>query len=42
MTHLSGARFDRQFATDEVVAHRRVLAEYKREADHAQDPDLKA
>jgi putative membrane protein len=42
LTHLNGARFDRQFATDQVVAQRRVLAEYKREAHHAQDPGVKA
>jgi putative membrane protein len=42
LAHLKGARFDHQFATDEVVAHRRALAEYKREADHARDPDVKA
>jgi putative membrane protein len=42
LEHLKGASFDRAFTRDEVAAHRRVLAEFKREAEHGQDPDVKA
>lgn len=39
---LKGAGFDRQFAKDEVADHRRALAAFKRESEHAKDPDVKA
>lgn len=42
LRHLKGENFDRAFVRDEVAAHRQALAEYKREAAHGQDPDLKA
>lgn len=42
LERLKGAGFDRTFTRDEVAAHRRVLAEFKREAEHGRDPDVKA
>lgn len=42
LDHLKGAGFDRQFARDEVTDHRRALATFKRESEHAKDPDVKA
>jgi putative membrane protein len=42
LVHLNGAKFDKAFTRDEVAAHRRVVAEYKREAEHGQDADVKA
>lgn len=42
LVHLQGPQFDRAFTRDEVADHRRVLAEFKREAEHAQNPDVKA
>jgi putative membrane protein len=42
LAHLKGARFDHQFATDEVAAHRHAIVVYKREAEHGEDADVKA
>jgi len=42
LSRLKGARFDGAFAREEVAAHRRALAEFKREAAHGTDPDVKA
>ena len=42
LLHLKGDRFDRAFARDEIAAHRRALAAFKREAEHGQDADVKA
>jgi putative membrane protein len=42
LVHLKGDRFDRAFAREEVSEHQRALAEFKREAAHGKDPDLKA
>jgi putative membrane protein len=42
LAHLKGSSFDRAFARNEVAEHKRVVAEYKREAEHGQDPDIKA
>ena len=41
LNHLKGARFDREFARDEIAANRRELALFQREAAHGQDPDVK-
>lgn len=41
LTHLKGAAFDRQFARDEIAAHRQAVAAFKREADHGSNPDVK-
>jgi putative membrane protein len=41
LTHLKGDRFDREFAKDELAAHRQAIAVYKREAEHGQDADIK-
>lgn len=42
LVHLKGANFDRQFAQDEIAAHRRAIAAFKHEAEHGQDADVKA
>lgn len=42
LDHMKGAGFDRQFTRDEVTDHRRALAEFKRESEHAKDPEVKA
>lgn len=42
LVRLKGNRFDQQFDKDEIADHQRVLATYKREAAHGQNPELKA
>jgi putative membrane protein len=42
LTHMKGASFDRQFARDEIAAHRHALAAYKHESAHGQDAEVKA
>lgn len=42
LADLKGKRFDGQFLREEVQDHERTLAVFKREAQHAQDPDVKA
>lgn len=42
LLRLSGDRFDQVFDKDEIAAHRRALALFKREAANAHDPDVKA
>jgi putative membrane protein len=42
LTRLKGGSFDRQFARDEIAAHRHVIAVFKHEAEHGQDPEVKA
>ena len=42
LVHLKGARFDRVFTKEEIVAHRQAIAAFKREAAHGQDADVKA
>lgn len=42
LVHLKGDRFDRQFALDEIAAHRRAIAAFKREAALGQDAEVKA
>ncbi|MFN7992397.1 MAG: DUF4142 domain-containing protein [Bryobacteraceae bacterium] len=37
-----GTGFDRQFARHEVQDHERTIAEFRREADRGQNPDLKS
>ena len=39
---LKGARFDRQFADDEIAAQRRAIAAFRRESQHGEDADVKA
>lgn len=41
LVSLKGNRFDRQFASDEVVAAQHEIAVFKREAQHGQDPAVK-
>ncbi len=42
LSKLSGAEFDRAYMTDMVKDHRMDVAEFRREADHGTDPDVKA
>lgn len=42
LARLKGPRFDHQFTSDEIVAHRHAIAVFKREAKHGQDADVKA
>ncbi|MGA2114201.1 MAG: DUF4142 domain-containing protein [Bryobacteraceae bacterium] len=42
LVHLKGPSFDRTFATDEIAAHRHAIAVFKHEAEHGQDPGVKA
>lgn len=42
LAHLKGSRFDTAFDRDEVAAHRRAIAAFKREAANGQDADVKA
>jgi putative membrane protein len=39
---LKGAQFDRVFVQEEIRDHERAIAEFKREAQHGQNPDVKA
>jgi putative membrane protein len=39
---LKGKRFDHQFVQAEIRDHEKALADFKREAQHGQDPDVKA
>ncbi|MGB6943552.1 MAG: DUF4142 domain-containing protein [Bryobacteraceae bacterium] len=42
LADLKGKRFDGQFLREEVQDHERTLAVFKHEAQHGQDPDVKA
>jgi putative membrane protein len=42
LVHLKGARFDRQFAQDEIQDHRQALAAFRRAAAHGRDAGVKA
>lgn len=42
LVHLKGDRFDRQFARDEIAAHRQAIAVFKNEAEHGSDAAVKA
>jgi putative membrane protein len=39
---LKGAAFDHRFSREMVMGHTKAIAEYKREAQDAQNPDVKA
>jgi putative membrane protein len=39
---LSGAEFDREYVSSQVSDHRKAVAEFKKAADSARDPELKA
>jgi len=41
LQHAKGAQFDRQFAMDEVRDHEKALAEFKREAEHGENAEVK-
>lgn len=40
--HLKGNSFDRAFAQDEVQSYKTAIAAFKKEADHGENPDVKA
>ena len=42
LTHLKGNSFDRAFKQDEVQSHKTALAAFKAEAEHGENPDVKA
>jgi putative membrane protein len=42
LAHLKGTSFDRAFVRDEVQSHRMVVAQFKREAEHGENPEVKA
>ncbi len=42
LSHLKGTQFDRHFAQAEIRDYQRTIAEFKREAEHGQDSDVKA
>ncbi|MBZ5585685.1 MAG: DUF4142 domain-containing protein [Acidobacteriia bacterium] len=42
LSKLNGAEFDRAYMADMVKDHRMDVAEFRREADHGTDPDVKA
>lgn len=42
LEHLKGPAFDKAFAKDEIATHRQAIAEFKREAEHGTDPEVKA
>jgi putative membrane protein len=42
LEHLQGMRFDRAFVRDEISDHEKALAEFKHEAAHGSNPDVKA
>ncbi|HLK51086.1 MAG TPA: DUF4142 domain-containing protein [Bryobacteraceae bacterium] len=42
LSKLSGAEFDRAYMQDMVKDHRMDVAEFRREANNGQDPDVKA
>jgi putative membrane protein len=39
---LKGKRFDHQFVQAEIRDHEKAIADFRREAQHGQDPDIKA
>jgi predicted outer membrane protein len=39
---LKGKRFDHQFVQAEIRDHEKAIADFKRESQHGQDPDVKA
>lgn len=42
LTHLKGDRFDRAFLSDEIAAHEKAIAAFRREAAHGRNPEVKA
>jgi len=42
LVKLKGKRFDHQFVQAEIRDHEKAIADFKREAQHGQDPDVKA
>ena len=42
LSHLTGARFDRAFLSDEIASHEKAIAAFRREAAHGSNPEVKA
>jgi putative membrane protein len=42
LAHLTGKRFDRAFLSDEIAAHEKAIAAFRREAAHGSKPEVKA
>jgi putative membrane protein len=42
LMHLKGPSFDRSFVRHEIQDHEKTIAEFKREAQRGEDPDLKS
>ena len=42
LVHAKGTSFDKQFVQDEIAGHRQAIAEFKHEAEHGQDAEVKA
>lgn len=42
LMHDKGAAFDRRFLSHEIQDHKKAIAEFKREAEKGQNPDVKA
>lgn len=42
LKHLTGARFDHAFLSDEIASHEKAIAAFRREAAHGSDPEVKA
>jgi putative membrane protein len=41
LSHMKGASFDRQFLQHEIRDHEKALAEFKREAEHGENTEVK-
>lgn len=42
LTRLKGAAFDRRFLQHEIQDHEKAIAAFRREAEHGENPDVKA
>jgi len=42
LIHMSGAKFDHDFVRDEVSSHREAIGAFRREAEHGQNPEVRA
>ena len=42
LKHLKGKAFDRAFTQDEVQSHKAAIAAFRNEAEHGENPDVKA
>ncbi len=42
LKHLRGKAFDRAFTQDEIQSHKAAIAAFRKEAEHGENPDVKA